>query len=421
MLDESLLDTPDALVRADTAGLLHRVASAGARVRSGLRQATEAGLGELRPEGRPRAVFLAGPGPAAACAADLLGTLGNGNAPVTPLTPAGTTAGSEALRWTLPGWAGPLDLLLVATLGGEEPGLVALAEQAYRRGCTVVCVAPPTAPLAAAVSDTRGLAIPLPASLPGVHTEEHGSLWQPVPVSGTEPSPDGWRPPQEPHRTLSEQDAEDAEDGARLPEAAAPGACWTLLTPLLFLADRLGLVNTPPEALHSLADRLDATAERCGPAVEAFSNPAKTLATELSDALPLLWSEDAVAGSAARTAAAALAAVAGRPALTADLPEAMTVQGPLLFGAFAANNDPDDFFRDRVEEPEAAHARIVLLRTQPPHGDSAAPAARDLAQRHGAPLSELEPTTERRPLEAVAELIATCDFTAVYLSLASDA
>lgn len=401
MLDESLLDTPDALISADTSGLLHRVASAGARVRSGLRQATESGLAELRPEGRPRAVFLAGPGPAATLAADLLGTLGNGNAPVTPLAPTGVTAEAEALRWTLPGWAGPLDLLLIATLEGEEPGLAMLAEQAYRRGCTVVSVAPPTASVATVVSDTRGLAIPLPSGLSG-----------PV-VRAGEPDPS----------TVPGREAGGADDGepGRPPESAAPGACWTLLTPLLFLADRLGLASAPPEALHSLADRLDATAERCGPAVESFTNPAKTLATELSGAVALLWSEDAVAGSVARAAAAALSTVARRPALTSALPEAITVQGPLLSGQFAATDDPDDFFRDRVEEPEAAHARIVLLRTRHLSEDSAAPAVRELAQRHGAPLSELEPTAESQPLEAAAETIATCDFTAVYLALANDA
>ncbi|NYV77837.1 SIS domain-containing protein, partial [Streptomyces sp. UH6] len=79
---------------------------------------------------------------------------------------------------------------------------------------------------------------------------------------------------------------------------------------------------------------------------------------------------------------------------------------------------PDDFFRDRVEEPAALRARVVLLRDRPTGGLSAAPAARDLALAHDAPVSELEPG-DGEELEALAELIAITDFAAVYLALAS--
>ncbi|NEC67421.1 mannose-6-phosphate isomerase, partial [Streptomyces sp. SID9727] len=57
MLDESLLDAPDALARADRRDLLRGAAEAGARVRTAARHAAEAGITELKPEGRPRAVL----------------------------------------------------------------------------------------------------------------------------------------------------------------------------------------------------------------------------------------------------------------------------------------------------------------------------------------------------------------------------
>ncbi|MYV53839.1 mannose-6-phosphate isomerase, partial [Streptomyces sp. SID3212] len=47
MLDESLLDAPDALTRADRHGLLRAAAEAGARVRTALRHTAEAGVTEL--------------------------------------------------------------------------------------------------------------------------------------------------------------------------------------------------------------------------------------------------------------------------------------------------------------------------------------------------------------------------------------
>ncbi|UGY91757.1 SIS domain-containing protein [Streptomyces gobiensis] len=374
MLDESLLDDPEALARADRHGLLHGAAEAGARVRTASRYAHEAGLAELRPDGRPRALLVAGPGPVASCAADLLGAFSNGAVPVTLLDATGPSAAPAVLRWALPGWAGPLDLLLIVTPDGTEPGLSTLVEQAYRRGCTVVAVSPAKAPLAETVGQSRGMAVP-----------------------------------------VAEAPYELAEHTV---QPAAPGTLWALLTPLLILTDRLGLSHAPPDALQALADRLDQVAERCGPAVALYTNPAKTLAAELADALPLLWSESPVAGAAARHFATTLAALAGRPALAAGLPEALTTHGTLLTGALAGAGSPDDFFRDRVEEPQGEmRARVVLLREGAPAGTSAATAARDLAYAHDTALSELEPLEGSSPVEAAAELIATTDFAAVYLTL----
>ncbi|MGC4915372.1 SIS domain-containing protein [Streptomyces albogriseolus] len=373
MLDESLLDSPEGLAEADHRALLRGAAEAGARVRTAARHAAEAGVGDLKPDGRPRAVLIAGPGAAATQTADLLGTLAGAGSPVTRLAPTGVAPAAGALRWELPGWAGSVDLLLIATPDGTEPGLSLLSEQAYRRGLTVAAVAPAGTPLAEAVSGSRGLFVPV-ATAPYDHDE---------PLA-----------------------------------ASAPGVLWALLTPLLALLDRTGLLTAPPEALQKVADRLDAVAERCGPAVATYSNGAKTLAAELADALPIVWTEGVSAGPAGRRFAAALAELSGTPAVVAELPEALAAHSALLAGPLAASADPDDFFRDRVEEAPALHARVVLLRDRPLGGLTAAPAARELALTHDTPISELEPE-EGGELETLAELIAVTDFAAVYLALAS--
>lgn len=374
MLDESLLDDPEALAQGDLRGLLRGAAAAGARVRTAIRHATDVGIPDLAPEGRPRSLLIAGPGTAATCVADLLGTLAGAGCPVIRLAPTGVAPAAGALRWTLPGWAGSVDLLLIATPDGSEPGLAVLAEQAYRRGATVVAVAPAKTPVTEAVQAVHGLVVPMAM------------------------------PPYE----------EDYGDGA----AAGLGALWALLTPLLALLDRTGLLTAPVETLHDVADRLDHTAERCGPAIATYSNPAKTLAAELGEALPLIWTEGNAAGPAGRRFAALLAELAGHAALAAELPEALPAHGTLLAGDLAAAADPDAFFRDRVDEPEALRARVVLLRDRPPGGLSAAPAARELALGHDTPISELEPE-EGSELATLAELIAITDFAAVYLALAS--
>ncbi|MFI2348184.1 SIS domain-containing protein [Streptomyces sp. NPDC019443] len=373
MLDESLLDEPEALARADRRGLLRGAAEAGARLRTAARHAAEAGIAELTPEGRPRAVLLAGSGTAATGVADLIGALAGASAPVTRLHPTGVAPAAGALRWALPGWAGSVDLLLVATTDGSEPGLALLAEQAYRRGCNVVAVAPERSPLSEAVDGAHGLVVPMATA---------------------------------PHETYEEI------------QTASPGELWALFTPLLVLLDRVGLLEAPPETLAKVADRLDRTAERCGPAIATYSNPAKTLAAELADSLPLIWTEGAGAAPAGRRFAAVLAELAGRPALAAELPEALPAHGVLLAGDFAGGADPEDFFRDRVEEQQALRARVVLLRDRPVGGLSAAPAARELALSHDTAISELEPE-EGTDLESIAELLAVTDFAAVYLALAA--
>ncbi|MGW3492436.1 SIS domain-containing protein [Streptomyces sp. NPDC001020] len=375
MLDESLLDDPEALARADRRALLRGAAEAGARVRTAVRHAAEAGITDLKPDGRPRAVLIAGPGTASAGVAELLGTLAGAACPVLRIDPTGVAPAAGALRWELPGWAGPVDLLLIATPDGTEPGLSILVDQAYRRGCTVVAVAPDRSPITDAVSGSHGLVVPMATA------------------------------PHEQEEPLA---------------ASAPGVLWALLTPLLVLLDRTGLLSAPPDALAKVADRLDHVAERCGPAIATYDNPAKNLAAELAEALPVIWTEGVSAAPAGRRFAAALAELAGRAALTAQLPEALVAHSVLLSGALAAGADPDDFFRDRVEEAQALHARVILLRDRPISGLSAAPAARELALSHDTAISELEPE-EGDDLETLAELIAITDFAAVYVALASRA
>ncbi|GAA3850350.1 SIS domain-containing protein [Streptomyces sp. NPDC003631] len=375
MLDETLLDDPEALTRADRRALLRGAAEAGARVRTAVRHAVEAGVNDLKPDGRPRALLIAGPGTASVGVAELLGTLAGAACPVTRIHPTGVAPAAGALRWDLPGWAGPVDLLLIATPDGTEPGLSILVEQAYRRGCTVVAVAPDRSPITDAVGGAHGLFVPMATA------------------------------PYEQDQPLT---------------ASAPGVLWALLTPLLALLDRTGLLSAPADALGKVADRLDQVAERCGPAIATYSNPAKNLAAELAESLPVIWTEGVSAAPAGQRFAAALAELAGRPALTAQLPEALGSHSVLLSGALAAGADPDDFFRDRVEEAQALHARVVLLRDRPIGGLSAAPAARELALSHDTAISELEPE-DGSELETLAELIAITDFAAVYVALASGA
>src|SRR2546430_12165083 len=123
MLDESLLDNPDALARSDTRGLLLGAAAAGARVRTAARYAAEAGVADLKPDGRPRSVIVAGPGLMAGGVAGLLGALPPRPLPAPP--PSGPPPPAPAPPWAPPRWAGPLHLLVPATHDGPATQLTA--------------------------------------------------------------------------------------------------------------------------------------------------------------------------------------------------------------------------------------------------------------------------------------------------------
>ncbi|MEZ0093484.1 SIS domain-containing protein [Streptacidiphilus sp. EB129] len=426
MFEEWVLDDPDALVRADASNVLLDLASAGATVRTAVRLAGESGLDRLRPEGRPRAVLVAGHG-TAALAADLFAALAGAACPVLVLRPAGWEGDVQGdftygLDWALPGWAGPSDLVLVLSPTGMEPGLVALVEQAYGRGSSVVTVAPAGTDLAEAALQARGLALPCP---PTAEARRH-------------PRPD-----------------------TDLPRET-PSTLWGLLTPVLALADRIGLIPVPPASLQAAADQLDEMAVRCGPSAETYVNPAKSLAIQLDGVLPVLWSDGPLTAAVARRFAAMLADQAARPAVTGMLPEALHTQRGLLTGGLAAETGDDDFFRDRTEDTEALRLKLLMLRHiprsepvpdaggTPPGGNGGSgdnggngggsegpgeasggpldeePAAsrrtlaraRRLADDHQVAFAELS-TPHRDVVRAMAELVALTDFAAVYLTLAA--
>ena len=426
MLDDALLDDPVALRRADTGGALLALAGAGARIRNALRLAEEAGLSRLRPDGRPRTVLVAGHR-SALTAGEMLAAIGSTGCPVLLLGPVAAANDEEGpapgflldLGWRLPGWVGSLDLLVTASADGREPGLCALVEQAYLRGCSAAVIAPEGSPLAEAAVQARALPLPCAPPSPGLPDAE----------SATRPGPESALPPED------------------------PAALWAILTPLLALAGRIGIAAVDDRSLQAAADRLDEVAVRCRPDAGAYLNPGKSLVGHLSGALPLLWGDDTLTGAVARRFAALLAARAGQPALTGMLPQALAAHRGLFATRLGDGTDTGDFFRDRVDEPDPLRLRVLLMRrimsTEPvnavdadrpeapgqgagrPGAGGGPSAARDLdaaalnrtvaraqrlAEDHGVGLNEIA-SAHTDPVEALAELVGLTDFAAVYLGL----
>jgi hypothetical protein len=365
---EEVLDDLDLLRARDPRDLLPAVAGAGAQVRETARLTAEAGLGRITDGGRPRGLVIVARREGAVAASVLRALLGS-SSPVTVDVVPGPS---------LPVWTGPSDIAVVATRTGAGTYAVTPAYEAARRGVALLGIGAEEAPLHAACSAARAPYVALPRSR-GRHT------------------------------TL-----------------------WSLLTPLLQLTTELGLLPQGVADPDAIAAALDEVAGECGPAQESFVNPAKTLALELLDSLPVIVAEGPLAGAASTRIENQLATLAGLPATGFRLPDQRVAACSVLSGPLAPR-DGDDFFRDREDEPGRRLRLLTIRDTEPGDPDAgereprSASAAIDevlrIAAVHNIPVSGLaehgDPQRFAR-LPSLARQLAVADFTAVYLALALD-
>ena len=356
--DDAVLDDLDALLAVDSAEMLRAVATAGAQVREALLRVEDTDLAPLLADGRPRAVVITGMG-GSGIVADLAAAVAGIGAPVPVLANRG---------YRLPGWVGPLDLVVGVSCSGATEETLTAVDEAVRRGARLVTIGAAGSALAERSEGSRG-----------VHL------------------------------------AVDAQ--GRMPRANL----WGLAVPALLALAAVDLVEVPRGLLSALADELDSVSERCGPATESIDNPAKALALDLAGSLPYVWGASELAAVAAVRAASQLAENAKYPAVHGPLTEVHHNQVVVLAGPFGSlsGEDADDLFRDRVEDgPTWPRMRLLLLRDtdELPQVARRADASAELAERYGVPTTELRATGDH-PVLRLASLIGPLDFASVYLAL----
>ncbi|MFA1539736.1 SIS domain-containing protein [Actinomadura monticuli] len=359
-LDPARLEDAEAAEAADPGGMLRQVASSAAQVREAQRAAAEAGVGTLAEDGRPRAVVVAGMG-ASGIAGDVLAAVCGAGCAVPVLTVRGHR---------LPGWVGAADLVIAVSSSGSTEETLDVAAEAARRGCRLMFVGAAGSPLADLAAQTRGMFVPV-------------------------------RSAGQPRSTL-----------------------WGLAVPLLLAARTLRLADVPDAVLESTAARLEEVAHRCRPSSEPFVNPAKRIALDLAGDVPLVWGSSDVAGAAAYRLCAQLNTNAKYPAVFGALPEALHDQVMAFDGFFTRGGsssgppDPDDFFRDRTEDPEHG-LHLVMLRDveEHPRVRGRCEASAMMARDRGVAVTEIRAEGEH-PLERIATLIALADYVTVYLAIA---
>lgn len=359
-LDPSRLEDAEAAEAADPGGMLRQVASSAAQVREAQRSSAEAGVAALAEDGRPRAVVVAGMGGSGIAGDVLAAVCGTGCA-----VPVFTVRG-----YRLPGWVGAADLVIAVSSSGSTGETLEVAVEAARRGCRLLFVGADESPLADLAARTRGVFVPV-------------------------------RSAGQPRSTL-----------------------WGLAIPLVLAARTLRLTDVPDAVLESTAALLEDVAHRCRPSSEPFVNPAKRIALDLAGDVPLVWGSSEVAGAAAYRLCDQLHKNAKYPAVFGAMPEAGHGQVAVFDGFFARGgapsgpSDPDDFFRDRLDDPEHG-LHLVVLRDVDEHPQvrRRCEASAAMARDRGVAVTEVRAEGEH-PLERIATLIALADYVTVYLAIA---
>ena len=276
----------------------------------------------------------------------------------------------------LPGWVGPLDLVIAVSQSGRAAGPLALAAEAARRGASLLTVGAAGSPLAEVSARARG-----------VHVE------------------------------------------VALPTPSSRTALWSLLTPVLLAADAMGLVQCPADVLERVADVLDEVAEECRPRSEAFVNPAKILAIGLGETVPIVLGDGPLTGVAATRAA--LDAGPHRPrarhvTVPCRMPRPRSSPASTARSARASTAPPGepagrggDIFADPyLDAPPAPRLGLLALRDPDlgPEQVALADAVVESARESGVTVWEQQ-ARSGQPIERLASLVALTDFAATYLAL----
>lgn len=366
-LQESWVDDPDELALRDSRDTLRALASAGAQVRESITLSQEAGIERVGDGTRPRSVLVAAVG-GTKVVGDVLRVLAEAGSPV-PV--------ASRSNVPLPGWVGPLDMVIAVSLSGRAPGPLGLATEAARRGASLLTVGAQDSPLADVTRQARG-----------VHV------------------------------------------GVGRGRSSSRTALWSLLTPVLLGAHQLGIADASTDALSEAATALDQKAEECRPSSESFVNPAKLAAATLAPTVPMILGDGALAGVAAVRAAGMLARTARVPASYGSLPDAASevvacFDGPFTAGGgngTSAGREADIFADPFLDGPAQPRLGLLMLRDVASENPDSlrqvalADAVKAEADAAGCKIVELV-AAQGHPIARLAGHLAMVDYIATYLAI----
>ena len=353
-IDDTVLDDSVALDDLDKGRMLECVASSGAQMRRAVDLIDREALQRIAQGGKPRAIVVAGMGGSGVSGEILSAVVGSSSS--IPI--------SVEKTHTLPGWVSPIDLVIAVSCSGSTEETLSVASEASRRGARLVTIGAPQSPLAAISEQTQGAV----------------------------------------HLSIDAQ--------GRMPRASL----WTIATPLLLVADALGISEIADEDFSSASDVMDALSVSCGPSVTVAENPAKLLGVALAESVPMVWGTGAIGRAAAGRFMAQLAENAKLPAIHGELPEVGHNQIVTFDGVFAGGQPPSDIFAD--PENRAKRLHLVILRDRDEHEAVVrrVEIVREITAQRNIPITEIT-SQGHHALSRIASLVIPTDWASVYAAL----
>lgn len=356
MIDDLLLDDINAMSALDASDMLSAVASSGAQMREAVATIDRSLLSQVSKGDQPRNLVIAGLGGSGVGGQVLRAALGHS----TPIPI------HLEQSYSLPGWVGPMDVVIGVSCSGSTEETLSMTAEAGRRGARVISIG-------AGGSDLEKLSESI-----------SGAVHFAIDAKGRSPR----------------------------------ASLWTHATPLLMVANALGIAHIDEKEYEIAADSMDALSVANGPSVALGDNPAKDFALKCASTLPMVWGTGMIGATAAGRFMAQLAENAKIPSAHGELPEVGHNQIVTFDGVLAGGAPEKDIFQD---DDGSTDRRMHLFILRDIHEHPAVTKrigiVSEIASQRGVPLTLLQ-ATGTHPISRLASLIVPTDWASVYAGLA---
>jgi glucose/mannose-6-phosphate isomerase len=356
MIDDLLLDDLEGMSALDASDMLLGVASSGAQMREAISITDRGLLSDISKGDQPRNIVFAGLGGSGVGGQVLRAVLG-ASAPV-PIV--------FEQSHSLPGWVGPMDVVIGVSCSGMTEETLSTTAEAGRRGARVITIG-------ASGSDLEKLSESI-----------SGAVHFAIDAKGRSPR----------------------------------ASLWTHTTPLLMVANALGIAHIDEKEFEIAANLMDELSVANGPSVPLGENPAKALALSCAGSLPMVWGTGMIGATAAARFMAQLAENSKIPAVHGELPEVGHNQIVTFDGVLAGGAPAKDIFRDDEGVIDRrTHLYILRDTNEHPAVEKRIGIVSQIASDRDVPVTLLQ-ATGIHPISRLASLIVPTDWASVYAGLA---
>ena len=355
MIDDLLLDDIGGMTAGDPANMLAAVASSGAQMREAVSAIDRDKLAEVAKSQQPRNILIAGLG-GSGVGGDVLRAVIGQSTPV-PIV-------SERSH-SLPGWVGPMDVVIGVSCSGMTEETLSTTAEAGRRGARVITIG-------AGGSDIDKLSESI-----------SGAVHFAIDAKGRSPR----------------------------------ASLWTHATPLLMVANALGIAHIDEKEFEIAADLMDELSVANGPSVPLGENSAKALALSCAESLPMVWGTGMIGATAAGRFMAQLAENAKIPSAHGELPEVGHNQIVTFDGVLAGAAPARDIFRDDDGVIDRrTHLYILRDTNEHPAVEKRIGIVSQIAADRNVPVTLIQ-ARDGHPISRLASLIIPTDWASVYAGL----